>query len=239
MHDVSACHLAIFWLSNWKWSKLLSLWLNTTQDSTKIRIHTNIHPHRDREGGRDTEKRGNPTKVSYKTLKSRLTFIPYGILEENKNTWNTQNMKNRYLILLADVEIDHFIHRSDEQRMTLDSVSQAVTACHKYRKSVREAGLCGWVRGSMGEPQIWGALMSLFGAQLCVCLWRLKSIRNLLGVRAPLRLRWLCALERPEWPTSTSFSPQSAGCEAIRLHRTDAWRALKHQNMLSNHPQRV
>ncbi len=79
-------------------------------------------------------------------------------------------MKNRYLILLADVEIDHFIHRSDEQRMTLDSVSQAVTACHKYRKSVREAGLCGWVRGSMGEPQIWGALMSLFGAQLCVCL---------------------------------------------------------------------
>lgn len=91
----------------------------------------------------------------------------------------------------------------------MDSVSQAVTACHKYRKSAREAGLCGWVRGLMGEPQIWGALMSLFGAQLCVCLWRLKSIRNLLGVRAPLRPRWLCASERPKWPTSTSFSPQS------------------------------
>ena len=54
--------------------------------------------------------------------------------------------------------------------MAPDSVSLAVTACHKYGKSVREAELCGWVRGSMGEPQIWGALMSLFGAQLCVCL---------------------------------------------------------------------
>ncbi len=58
-------------------------------------------------------------------------------------------------------------------------------------RNVQEVGLCGWVHRSMGDPQIWGALMSLFGAQLCVCLWRLKSIRNLLGVRAPLRLQWL------------------------------------------------
>ena len=43
---------------------------------------------------------------------------------------------------------------------------ESVAACHKYRKNEEEAGLC----GSMGEPQIWGALMSLFGAQLCVCL---------------------------------------------------------------------
>lgn len=28
----------------------------------------------------------------------------------------------------------------------------------------------GWVAFSKGELQIWGALMSLFGAQLCVCL---------------------------------------------------------------------
>lgn len=79
-------------------------------------------------------------------------------------------------------------------------------------------GAVAWVDG---ESQIWGPLMSLFGVQLCVCLWRLKSIRNLLGVRAPLRLWWLRASERPEWPTSTSFSPRSRGCEAIRLHGTD------------------
>lgn len=127
---------------------------------------------------------------------------------------------------------------SQLQTVTVDSISKAVAACHKHSESVQEAGLCGWVRRSMGEPQIWSALMSLFGPQLCVCLWRLKSIRNLLGVRAPLRLRWLCASERPEWSTSTSFSPQSGGCEAIRLHRTVAWRGLKHQNMLPKHPER-
>lgn len=53
----------------------------------------------------------------------------------------------------------------------------------KHRKKVfgRQDCVGGWVAGSMGEPQIWGALMSLFGAQLCVYPWRLKSIRDLLG----------------------------------------------------------
>lgn len=97
-------------------------------------------------------------------------------------------------------------------------ISLMVAACGKYQKKKCAWGTVAWVDG---ESQIWGPLMSLFGVQLCVCLWRLKSIRNLLGVRAPLRLWWLRALERPEWPTSTSFSPQSQGCEAIRLHRTD------------------
>lgn len=159
---------------------------------------------------------------------------------KNKKIFKTIKMGSWFYWNWANVAIDYMLlYCSEVQRLAVDLVSKAVTACHKYRKSVQEAGLCGWARRSMGEPQIWGALMSLFGAQLCVCLWRLKSIRNLLGVRAPLRLRWLCALERPEWPTSTSFSPQSGGCEAIRLHRTDAWRALKHQNMLSNLPQRA
>lgn len=63
MHDVSACHLAIFWLSflKVKWTAH-SLWLNTTQYSTKIRLHTNIHPHREREGAEGDREERNTMK---------------------------------------------------------------------------------------------------------------------------------------------------------------------------------
>lgn len=178
------------------------------QYSTKIWPYTQISTHTgtEKEAERDREERNTgkscKSELWNTDISSYTCCLTLEILKTwstNQSYWKNSQCKNRCF----------FLHCCELQRIEVDSVSQAVTACHKYRKSVQEAGLCGWVHGSTGEPQIWGALMSLFWAQLCVCLWRLKSIRNLLGVRASLRLQWLCALERPGWPTSTSFSPQS------------------------------
>lgn len=63
--------------------------------------------------------------------------------------------------------------------MTVNSV-QGLTGCYSTEK-VYTCAISVCVCGECG-----GALMSLFGAQLCVCLRRLKSIRYLLGVRFPL-----------------------------------------------------
>lgn len=67
------------------------------------------------------------------------------------------------------------------------------------------------VKGSSSQKEKWrkrgqiqSVLMSLFGHQLCVCWWLLKSIRNQLEVRVPLQPEWVCDTE---WSTSTSFSP--------------------------------
>lgn len=118
--------------------------------------------------------------------------------------------------------------KKQKQNKTVNSV-QGLTGCYSTEKVYTCAiSVC-----------VWAALMSLFGPQLCVCLRRLKSIRYLLEVRFSLWLWWLHALERPELPTSTSFSPPSEGCEAIRLHRTDAQRAPQHHNTPSSRPRRA
>lgn len=193
---------------------------------------------------RETWKRRtqwNPEKSHL--LNAEITSCLYSL----GNSWEKQNQHQnpnaglftKYRLML-EFSIPCSLWSAEIKKEEVDSVLwawQPVTV--QCIPSVYLRYPCGWVRRLMWGAQIWGALMSLFGAQLCVCLRRLKSIRYLLGVRASLWLWWLRALERPESPTSTSFSPQSGGREAIRLHRTDALRALKHQNMLSNHPRRA
>lgn len=98
-----------------------------------------------------------------------------------------------------------------------------INTAKRREKNVQE----GEERGSMGEPQIWGPLMSLFGVQLCVCLWCLKSIKNMLGVRASL---WLQRLgeDRVAHP-QTHFLRRAGTVRQSGSKRTDAWRALKRQ----------
>lgn len=241
--NISVCHLVIFWFVNWEWSELLPLWFeqNTKlyKNKTKYKSTPTQGQGKKPEEAEKTWTLRNPVKVSYKTLKS-LLYSLRNSWRKQKIGWNTQNTWKTDRCLYwkwANVAVDHIFTLLWSTKSGSWFGFPGSDCMSGYRKRVWEAWLFGWVCGLMGEPQIWGTLMSLFGAQLCVCLWRLKSIRNLLGVRTPLLLQWLCASERPEWPTSTSFSPQNWDCEAIRHHRRDAWRALEHQNMLSNHPQ--
>lgn len=88
------------------------------------------------------------------------------------------------------------------------------------------------VKGSSSQKEKWrkrgqiqSVLMSLFGHQLCVCWWLLKSIRNQLEVSSTSTRMglWYRVVH-----LNLIFSP-ARSCKAIKHHMSDAWRSQKNQ----------